>query len=211
MFASVGGKPPICSEKKLRAVHPKHLSDWRITASMSVAEIVRGIYQEWAGMVRKAFQTAFKVGYRHFDLSAVYWTEAIFGEVFEASGLPREAIFIESKLGFKFSPTKVDRMVQAKSARIFHNCIREFGVFPDVVFGEDVVTDVTTKLSLTGHERDPVKFKIGPLVSFHRFDVAHRSVHRSQQVVSNVFTFGVWVVPLSVFPVVRESPREISK
>ena len=101
--------------------------------------------------------------------------------------------------------------MQAKGARVLHDCVGELCVFSDVVFGEDVVTDVTTKLSLTGHERDPVKFEIGPLVGFHRFDVAHRSVHRSQQVVSNVFPFGVRVVPLPVFPVVRKSPCQIPK
>lgn len=42
--------------------------------------------------------TAFKAGYRHIDTAYMYKTEWAVGEAFRQSGLPREEVFVTTKL-----------------------------------------------------------------------------------------------------------------
>lgn len=45
-----------------------------------------------------AIQTALSLGYRHIDTAAYYRNEASVGQALRASGLPREAVFLTSKV-----------------------------------------------------------------------------------------------------------------
>ena len=45
-----------------------------------------------------AIQTALSLGYRHIDTAAYYRNEASVGKALRASGLPREAVFLTSKV-----------------------------------------------------------------------------------------------------------------
>ncbi|KAJ6580971.1 NADP-dependent oxidoreductase domain-containing protein [Mycena capillaripes] len=46
----------------------------------------------------KWFLTGFKAGYRHFDTAYMYGTEAALGAAVRASGIPREEVFVTTKL-----------------------------------------------------------------------------------------------------------------
>lgn len=50
------------------------------------------------GSTKKAVLEALKAGYRHIDTAAAYFNEAEVGEAIRASGIPREEIFVTSKL-----------------------------------------------------------------------------------------------------------------
>ncbi|MFQ8984828.1 MAG: aldo/keto reductase [Evtepia sp.] len=56
-----------------------------------------------------AIQTALSLGYRHIDTAAYYRNEASVGQALRASGLPREAVFLTSKVWNTdrgYAPTK---------------------------------------------------------------------------------------------------------
>lgn len=50
------------------------------------------------GSTYKAVSEALKAGYRHIDTAAAYFNEAEVGQAVRDSGIPREEIFITSKL-----------------------------------------------------------------------------------------------------------------
>jgi 2,5-diketo-D-gluconate reductase A len=57
-----------------------------------------GVWQIPDDQVAAAVRTAFEVGYRHVDTAAAYGNERGVGEAIAASGLPREDLFITTKL-----------------------------------------------------------------------------------------------------------------
>ena len=58
-----------------------------------------GVYQSPAGeTTRQAIHHAFEAGYRHIDTARVYGNEADVGRAVAESGLPREEIFVTTKL-----------------------------------------------------------------------------------------------------------------
>ena len=48
----------------------------------------------------KACEDALKIGYRHIDTAHGYGNEILVGEAIKNSGIPRNEIFITSKLGY---------------------------------------------------------------------------------------------------------------
>ncbi|KAF7345400.1 putative aldo-keto reductase [Mycena venus] len=66
----------------------------------------------------KWFLTAFKAGYRHFDTASFYRTEPQVGAALRASGIPREEVFVTTKL-----PPHHTKHV----ARSFDESLRNFG------------------------------------------------------------------------------------
>lgn len=58
-----------------------------------------GVYQSPPGAVtRQAVIWALELGYRHIDTAALYENESDVGEAIRASGVPREEVFVTSKL-----------------------------------------------------------------------------------------------------------------
>lgn len=59
---------------------------------------------------KTGFQTAIDTGYRHFDTAQIYGNEALLGEAWKASGVPREELFITTKIWLKnFAPRYVEK------------------------------------------------------------------------------------------------------
>ena len=61
------------------------------------------------GPTYDAVRTALKAGYRHIDTAAAYFNEADVGRAVKDSGIPREEIFITSKLwlqDYGYEPAK---------------------------------------------------------------------------------------------------------
>lgn len=50
---------------------------------------------------RNGFQSAIEAGYRHFDTAQIYGNEQMLGEAWKASGVPREELFITTKIWLK--------------------------------------------------------------------------------------------------------------
>ncbi|MDV3128904.1 aldo/keto reductase [Mycobacterium sp. 21AC1] len=57
-----------------------------------------GVYQTPPEETRAAVETALETGYRHIDTAAVYGNERGVGEAIRRSGLPRDDVFIETKV-----------------------------------------------------------------------------------------------------------------
>jgi 2,5-diketo-D-gluconate reductase A len=57
-----------------------------------------GVYQAAPEDTVAAVQTALEVGYRHIDTAAAYFNEREVGEGLRRSGVPREQVFIETKV-----------------------------------------------------------------------------------------------------------------
>jgi 2,5-diketo-D-gluconate reductase A len=63
-----------------------------------IPQIGLGTYQAAADRTAKMVETALGVGYRHIDTAMIYRNEAGVGAGLRASGLPREDVFITTKL-----------------------------------------------------------------------------------------------------------------
>lgn len=57
-----------------------------------------GVYQVTSGEARKAVREALEIGYRHIDTAAYYRNERGVGQAIRESGVPREDLFITTKL-----------------------------------------------------------------------------------------------------------------
>lgn len=67
-----------------------------------------GTWQVQAGTGKQAILTALEVGYKHIDTAEMYQNHAIVGQAIKESNVPRESLFITSKLGLdKRSSTAV--------------------------------------------------------------------------------------------------------
>src|SRR5689334_23354729 len=65
----------------------------------SIPRLGFGVWQVRSGRTTEAaVTTALEVGYRHIDTAAAYGNEASVGAAIRASGIPREEIFVTTKL-----------------------------------------------------------------------------------------------------------------
>lgn len=65
---------------------------------VSIPSLGFGVFQVPPGEVQQVVELALGVGYRHIDTAAAYNNEAGVGAAVRASGLPREDVFVTSKL-----------------------------------------------------------------------------------------------------------------
>lgn len=64
----------------------------------SIPQLGLGVWQTPADTTAQAVKAALAAGYRHVDTAAIYGNEAGVGEGLRASGVPREDVFITTKL-----------------------------------------------------------------------------------------------------------------
>ncbi|KAI5788386.1 NADP-dependent oxidoreductase domain-containing protein [Geopyxis carbonaria] len=79
------------------------MTDWtKKTATLNTGAkmpvIGLGTWQSQPGQVEKAVEAALRAGYRHIDTALAYGNEAEVGQGIRASGVPREEIWITTKL-----------------------------------------------------------------------------------------------------------------
>ncbi|WP_029136775.1 aldo/keto reductase [Nakamurella lactea] len=65
---------------------------------VSIPQLGFGVFQVPADETQRAVETALQAGYRHIDTAAAYRNEAGVGAAIAAAGLPREELFITTKL-----------------------------------------------------------------------------------------------------------------
>lgn len=72
---------------------------YRLSGGVDIPSLGLGVFRSPPGpTTQNAVLRAFEVGYRHIDTAAVYGNEADVGEAVRRSGLPRDAVFITTKL-----------------------------------------------------------------------------------------------------------------
>src|SRR4051812_46791561 len=69
---------------------------------VEIPQLGFGVYQIPPEETAKAVQTALEVGYRHIDTAEMYRNEKGVGEGIRDSGIPREEVFVTSKLNNGF-------------------------------------------------------------------------------------------------------------
>lgn len=70
----------------------------RIGADVTIPQLGLGVFQVPPDEAQRVVEEALEVGYRHIDTAAAYVNEQGVGAALRASGLPREELFITSKL-----------------------------------------------------------------------------------------------------------------
>ena len=65
---------------------------------VEVPQVGLGVFQMPGNDTQACVETAFELGYRHIDTAAAYYNEEGVGAAVRASGLPREEIFVTTKL-----------------------------------------------------------------------------------------------------------------
>jgi diketogulonate reductase-like aldo/keto reductase len=70
-----------------------------LTSAHAIPQLGLGVWQSPQGApTQNAVRTAFELGYRHVDTARVYRNESDVGAAIRASGIPREQIFVTTKL-----------------------------------------------------------------------------------------------------------------
>lgn len=70
----------------------------RLNNGVSVPQLGLGVFQVGPDDAQRVVETALDAGYRHVDTAAAYNNESGVGAAVRASGLPREEVFVTSKL-----------------------------------------------------------------------------------------------------------------
>ena len=65
---------------------------------VSIPQLGLGVFQVPPADAQRVVETAFEAGYRHIDTAAAYNNESGVGAAIKASGLPREEVFVTTKL-----------------------------------------------------------------------------------------------------------------
>ena len=87
--------------------------------SVTIPQLGFGVFQVPPAETQKAVEAALEAGYRHIDTAAAYRNESGVGAAIKASGIPREELFIT---------TKLRNGEQRQAAAAFDNSRRELGL-----------------------------------------------------------------------------------
>lgn len=80
-----------------QAMHPEILTK-RLNTGAMIPVLGLGTYDISAATTQKVVEQALALGYRHLDCAASYFNEAAVGAAIAASGIPRDQLFITSKV-----------------------------------------------------------------------------------------------------------------
>jgi 2,5-diketo-D-gluconate reductase A len=84
-----------------------------------------GVFQVPPEQTEQVVSDALAAGYRHLDTAASYGNEEAVGAAIAASGIPREDLFVTTKLWIQHAPTG---SVQDDTTRAFDNSLRRLGL-----------------------------------------------------------------------------------
>ena len=84
-----------------------------------------GVFQVPPEQTEQVVSDALAAGYRHLDTAASYGNEEAVGAAIAASGIPREDLFVATKLWVQHAPAG---SVQDDTMRAFDNSLRRLGL-----------------------------------------------------------------------------------
>ncbi|MFC6161206.1 aldo/keto reductase [Kribbella jiaozuonensis] len=84
-----------------------------------------GVFQIPQDQTQAAVEAALEAGYRHLDTAASYLNEEAVGAAIAASGLPRDDLFVTTKLWIQHAPTG---SVEDDTLRAFDTSLRKLGL-----------------------------------------------------------------------------------
>ena len=114
------GRPPVSREKpRMPVTSASTVPNITLNNGVGVPQLGFGVFQVPPEETQRVVEDALEAGYRHIDTAAAYRNETAVGAAIAASGIPREDIFLTTKL----------RNGEQGSAReAFNNSRRELGV-----------------------------------------------------------------------------------
>lgn len=72
--------------------------DKKLSNGVTISVLALGTWKSTGRKVKEAVKTALDVGYRHIDTAKIYGNEREVGEAIRESGIPREELFVTTKL-----------------------------------------------------------------------------------------------------------------
>lgn len=75
-----------------------HVPMIQLNNGVAIPQVGYGVFQIPDDRTQQAVEAAIEAGYRHIDTAAAYYNEAGVGAAVRASGLPREELFVTTKL-----------------------------------------------------------------------------------------------------------------
>ncbi|KAI0671193.1 NADP-dependent oxidoreductase domain-containing protein [Trametes maxima] len=111
MYASFVGVRAVARTAKVRMGRPCHGAERNLSSLPShftlpsgdkIPSVALGVWQAGKGEVGEAVKTALKAGYRHIDGAWAYRNEEEVGQALKESGVPRDQVWLTSKLWNNF-------------------------------------------------------------------------------------------------------------
>jgi diketogulonate reductase-like aldo/keto reductase len=99
-------------------------SSAKLASGTTIPLLGFGVWDSPSNITTKSCLEALKVGYRHIDTAQVYGNEAEVGAAIKQSGLPREEIFVTSKI---LTPGEDPQATYAKVVGSVMNIVGEEG------------------------------------------------------------------------------------
>lgn len=87
-----------------------------------------GVFQIPDSETQAAVEAALEAGYRHLDTAASYGNEQAVGAAIKASGLPREELFVTTKLWIQHDPTGPAGSIEDRTQRAFDKSLSLLGL-----------------------------------------------------------------------------------
>ncbi|TCD66857.1 hypothetical protein EIP91_000811 [Steccherinum ochraceum] len=114
--------------------------------------IALGVYLSKPGEVGAAVKTALKTGYRHIDGAWAYGNEEEVGKAIKESGVPREDIFITSKLWNYFhAPEDVEEALDDSLKRLGTSYVDLYLIHWPLAFHKEAKTELNKELTANAY------------------------------------------------------------
>ncbi|MDR0958787.1 MAG: aldo/keto reductase [Propionibacteriaceae bacterium] len=84
--------------EQLPSIDPRSIPSLTLRDSVTIPQIGLGVFKIDPEITQEAVEAALALGYRHIDTATGYNNEAQVGAALKASGLPRDEIFVTTKL-----------------------------------------------------------------------------------------------------------------
>ncbi|KAL4800544.1 NADP-dependent oxidoreductase domain-containing protein [Aspergillus venezuelensis] len=108
---------------------------FKLNTGYEIPAVGLGTWQSKPNEVKEAVEAALKIGYRHIDAAAVYGNEREVGNGIKASGVPREEIFLTSKLwNTHHEPQHVEEAVETSLSDLQTNYLDLYLIHWPVAF-----------------------------------------------------------------------------
>ncbi|TDL19680.1 hypothetical protein BD410DRAFT_791805 [Rickenella mellea] len=175
-------------------------SHYTLPSGDRIPSVALGVWQASKGEVGNAVKTALKAGYRHIDGAWIYRNEEEVGQAIKDSGVPRDQIFITSKLWNNFhSPEDVEAALDDSLSKLDTEYLDLYLIHWPIAFKKNPGSDGKTVIdeNLTANPY-PTWQKLEELVGkgkIKNIGISNFNIRRIQNLTSN---------PLKVKPAVNQ-------
>ncbi|KAJ2921113.1 hypothetical protein H1R20_g15981, partial [Candolleomyces eurysporus] len=161
-----------------------------------IPSVALGVWRAEKGKVGEAVKTALKAGYRHIDGAWTYGNEAEVGAALRESGVPREDIWLTSKLWNAFhAPEDIEPVVDESLSKLGTNYLDLYLIHWPVAFKKDTAFEIDWDLT---NDPYPTWQKLEELVEkgkLRNIGISNFNIRRIQNLTAN---------PLKIKPAVNQ-------